>query len=286
MGQEEEADEDLRMEDLRRRMEAIGVPAEIFDVYVELCRRGICKASDVAQALQINRPDAYRRLDRLTEDGFASKLLSRPARYAAAAPETLFQILEQRQQQELGRIQRAQTEMLGALKRIHGEEADATPRNTFRIVQGRKAIYDQVAIWTDEAKARIRVVTTHPHAAAFAGGSGIWERMFRRHQEGIPFQVVLADSPVTRDYLGRTPSDMKECFRFARRDAMIRFLIFDDDRLVILASIDPSSKQNSDRDVAILTEAPGFIQQQSLLFEFMWEEAVTLEEVLGTHNRP
>jgi HTH-type transcriptional regulator, sugar sensing transcriptional regulator len=253
------------------RLTLLGLDAQEAAVYVHLSMMGPSKASDIAAALKLHRTETYRTLQTLVQRGFASSTLSRPARFEAAPPERLFEEILAAQQARSENIQRAQQEIAPALSTLRGQTAQATSRNTFKVLQGRREIYAVQERMVREAQHSIRVLSTHEGAVSMHDTAGILDSMAQRAVEGVAVRAVYRTTPPSRARLAELPPGVE--VRHLETGQVMRLTVVDESSLLLWVVSDPSSRLTSEEDVAIWTDAADFVGTQTVLFDAVWRTA-------------
>jgi sugar-specific transcriptional regulator TrmB len=268
----------VKVQDIIDRLSVLGLDADEAAVYVHLSIMGPSKASDIAAALKMHRTETYRTLQNLVQRGFATATLSRPARFEAAAPERLFQEILAAQLARQESIQRAQTEISGALSSLRGATGQPLSKNTFKILQGRREIYAVLERMLREAHAEVKAVSTHAGALQMGDMAGLLDVGAQRAREGLRLRAVLHIDDASRQRLAALQTPRME-FRHVEEARVARFAIADDRELLLWVVSDPSSRLAAAGDVALWTDAADFVGTQSLLFESLWREASRLEDL-------
>ncbi|MCA1813441.1 MAG: hypothetical protein LC624_05765 [Halobacteriales archaeon] len=263
----------MKVHDIIDRLTVLGLDPDEAAVYVHLSMMGPSKASDVAAAVKLHRTEAYRTLQNLVQRGFASATLSRPAKFEAAAPERVFDDILAQQRSKTDNIARAQGEIADALTTLRTTQEPAASRNTFKVLQGRREIYTVAERMLREAQEDALVLTTHDAALAMADTAGLLDLVLKRAQEGVRVQALVRCTPTNRARLEALAQTPNLSVRHLEADRIMRFVAVDGKELLVWVVSDPSPRLGSEEDVAIWTDATGFVGTQQALFALAWAQA-------------
>lgn len=237
---------------------------------VHLRLEGPSTASQLARALSVPRLHAYKTLRTLESKGLARHTLTRPARYEAAAPGALFDTLRHQAAQQLRQIQRAEEVVSPALAAPRTPAWRPLAAPTLRVLEGRRCIYGFRSEMVRRATATFRYVSTHPAHVALAELSGFFQELEARALAGLRVAAIVGTATVP----GRPGLDgRKILFRVHDEERVLRFAIQDDREALLWVTSDPSNQLRSHRDVAIWSNAPGFVQAQEMHFRNLWSAA-------------
>lgn len=262
-----------RIAEVRRRMEEIGLPGELFDVYVVLSRLGISKAATIAKEVGTSRPDAYRRLDRLSEDGYVGRILGRPARYTARDPVTLFRVIERRLEKQVARVAQVRDQVLDDLQALHRGDKIRPTGNTIRMIEGGLRIQQKLDEWVGQARRSLDLVSTTPQGwigddPTGSGRSTTWNRLQDRIEAGVQVRILLAEGTDTVTQF-RFPTALQERVRRVQSDRPLRFVVRDGRHLLAVVA-STATGGHEEQDVAMITDAPGLIDSHHALVDGLW----------------
>lgn len=261
------------LDKIQDRMVDLGIPVDLVNSYVQLLGAGPCKVAQLAKAMEVSRPEAYRRLERLSDEGFATATLGRPVRYAAASPQEVFDVLEERHVRRLAALKDARRDLEPPLRALARQVSPPNGSNRFRIIHGRTNAHDTLHRLLNEAKQEAWVVNTHEAAAELKHSAGLVATMRRRAEEGLGLRLAVRDNGSVHDRLLALSRLPKADVRILDMERLFRFTLVDQKHLVLFAYPDPSPMVRADGEVALLTEASGLIEAQSALFECLWSTA-------------
>src|SRR5688572_32930411 len=97
---------------------------------------GPCKASEVATAARLSRPEAYRALENLVHLGFASSNMARPARFEAAEAGAVFRQLLGHLEGQAEDIREAQRSLLAPLDALRAADVETMEKTRFNLLHG------------------------------------------------------------------------------------------------------------------------------------------------------
>lgn len=263
----------VKVHDIIDRLTVLGLDQDEAAVYVHLSMMGPSKASDVAAAVKLHRTEAYRTLQNLVQRGFASATLSRPAKFEAAPPERVFDDILAQQRSKAESIARAQGEIADALTTLRTTQEPGASRNTFKVLQGRREIYGVLERMLREAQEEVLVLTTHDAAVSMADTAGLLDLAVKRAGEGVRLSALVKATPAAKPRLDQLAATPNISIRHVASDRIMRFVVVDGKELLVWVVSDPSPRLSSEEDVAIWTDAAGFVGTQQELFAAAWERA-------------
>lgn len=251
-------------ETLAGELAGVGVPREQARVYVQLLRRGPCGAGEVAQALGLSRPRAYRLLDGLAHQGFVSTGTGRPRRFSAARPNSVLGALRDRTLDALGHLDRVQSLLAARLEALREQAHESEEGPHFTVVRSLNALASAAQELYEGAEERIEVLLgrhgTQRLLPAFACPA-----LAGRAEEGLTVRL-LAPAQV------RLPGDPPVQRRHLADEALATLALADgrDVLLVVDAAPQGSIKESA---LGVRSNAPPFVSMQEILFRRLWDNA-------------
>lgn len=263
-----------RVSDLAQRLAGLGLRPLEANAIVHLYLYGECKASELARAMRVSRLRSYETLRALQRRGLVVQTLARPARFRAGSPEALFDELQYASMESVRRIDSAKEDLLPAFTALRALPGHALSKNTFRILQGRPAIYRTRLRMIDRAGVSVGFVSTHPGHARLAMHSGLLPALDRKGSAGVRVRGVVRAGCIT-------PAANID-YGVARNRRVVRFLVVDDREVLVWVVNDPSSRLGAKYDVAVWSDAADFVHSYWLLFRAFWSAS----RELGLRNAP
>lgn len=238
-------------------------------MYVHLCLAGPAKASDIADTLHVHRNDIYRTAERLIARGLVETSVERPARYVAVDPTRVFDKEIGGRLQDLETLRAAREQVMELLIQLRAHAAPPS-KGTYRIVQGRREIYELRDELARNAKESIHWATTFNAAIPHAEISGALDLMLARAREGVEFRALVRAPQQHLDKLApflQLPNAQARRFEAA---GDVRFMIFDQKELLMFVVNDPSESLYAKEEAALFSTAQGFVHAQRVFFEQAW----------------
>jgi sugar-specific transcriptional regulator TrmB len=230
-------------------------------VYVRLCVAGPARASDLSDALHMHRNEVYRTAERLEARGLVRATLDRPARFMAVEPREAFESALAGRLQAVDALRRTREEIATLIAHVEPAAAEP-PKNIYKVVRGRREIYQIRRQLVEGATRSIDWVSTHPLALPLSEQAGERALFERRAADGVALRALLPADPAPGAFAG-------EARAFAEK-GLVRFLLVDDRELLMFVVNDPTASPDAAAEVAIHTNAPGFVQAQRLFFDQAW----------------
>jgi len=252
----------------------VGLTRDETEAYLFLLRAGACTASDLARKLRINRMKAYRILKALGERGVAEAIIGRPVKFVAIPMKKMInQLIEEEKMKILG-MEKNRKEIIEHWKNIQTKvESLEEPR--FRILQGRKQIYEFLLQMFKRAKTKICIMTTRNDLQRFSY-YGIDDKLksLYRLDKRILTQINQHELEAVENYL-----DFAEA-RHVALPATIRFVIVDESEVLSTFAMDDSMRMSTQKDTGLWTNARNYVKAMKTFFDSLWRVAPDAREVL------
>jgi len=265
-----------RLDRLGDKLTDLGLSDDEARVYLHLHMLGLSKVRRISEAARLERSKTYRVLDRLKSDGLVQETLENPARYEARDPDA---VIDDKIGEQRDRIQHLETmrEVLVPAMHSLADSPENVPAGcpSLRTVQGRESIYRNGARLVDDAENELLAMSTHPSAAQLAQLADIETKVDALVEAGVTARVLVETS---MDSLSSLADHEDDAFaiRAVPTDKTIRFVLRDEEELMVVVQSDPSQQLKSDDDIALVTDARGLIQAYTALFDTWWTKAKRL----------
>ncbi|MDH5689797.1 MAG: hypothetical protein OEZ48_18275, partial [Candidatus Bathyarchaeota archaeon] len=165
-----------------------GLTKDEAEAYLFLLKAGACPAGVAARKLRINRMKAYRLLKDLEEKGLVEMIVGRPAKFQSVP---LREMLDQQLGEikaKASRLDKSEKEILEYWEKAHSKvETSEEPR--FRILQGRRQVYDFLLQTFEGAKKEISLITTKNDLQRFSF-FGLDDELMRLRRENVRVRVL------------------------------------------------------------------------------------------------
>ncbi len=251
-----------------------GLTNDEAEAYFFLLRAGACRAGNLARKLRINRMKAYRILKALEERGVVEAIVGRPVRFVAIPMEKVInQLIEGEKLKILG-MEKNRKEIIQYSKNLRNRvEVLEEPR--FRILQGRKQIYEFLLQMFKRAEAKICIITTRNDLQRFSY-YGIDDKLksLYHSDKRILTQINHHQLEAVENYL-----DFAEA-RHVALPATIRFVIVDESEILSTFAMDDSMSMSTEKDTGLWTNASNYVQAMKTFFDSLWRVAPDAREVL------
>jgi len=244
-------------------------------LYLQLCVAGPSKASELALALNVHRNEIYRAAERLTANGLVQATQEQPARYVATDLERVFDAELEGRLRVIEQLKHTREEVSGLLAQVAPPDPKST-RSTYKVLKGRREIYRVRRMLLGTAKQRIDWATSLPVAAQLWIDSGEDDAVRARCEAGVQFRALLTQGEIAASLAKRFAEAAGSEFRFFEPSGLVRFLIIDDQDLLMFVQNDANVTLDAEEEVAIHTTAPGFLHAQRVFFDQAWAAATPL----------
>ena len=244
------------------------------ETYLFLLRSEPCPASVVSRRLGFGRVKAYRILKVLEQRGAVGVVVGRPVRFVATPLEKMTEQLIEEERKKILEMEKSKKEIIEYWKKTQTiVEMLEEPR--FRILQGRKQIYDFLLSMFDRAKAEICLMTTKNDLQRFSF-YGIDEKLkiFNHLAKRVLTQVDQHQLETVENSL-----DFAEV-RHVILPTTVRFVIIDESELLNTFAMDDSMSMTTQKDTGLWTNAYNYVKAMKIFFDSVWRAAPDAREVL------
>lgn len=268
----------MNAKELANRLIDLGLNPTEAEAYVRLTMAGKSKASDLSKTLDVGRTDTYRTLKRLVARGFATETLDKPTEFEAQPPERVFdRILEEFRDQAAG-VERVRAEVSPALRALRTEAEGPAPGSLFQTIKGRPDILAALRDLLLRAEHSIDIIRIAGEKAVQLQPA-ILSVLLERAADGLAVRCVAEPSAAMEVQAAAHPEIR---FRFWDSARPIFVATRDQAETMMLLDLDPRGSATARNDIALHTNAPGYMAAQLLLFDLLWENG---EEPTGGGSR-
>lgn len=260
-------------DDLAQRLVALGLDEREARVYLHLCLAGPNRAGEVAAAAGLKRTETYRTLEALVQRGFAQAQLTRPIVYEPVPPETVFARAAERKEREREQIEASRDAVLAAISDARAATAETHGRYAFRILQGRRAIYQATEAMLLGMRQSQLMASTFFGPASATSANRPYQATVRRAAEGVAMRFLLRDRPGVEEAVAAMRAGRSVEVRYFDPPHPVRMTIVDGREALVWLVNDPASTIDARGDVAMWTNAPDFVRAQEILYEALWAKA-------------
>ena len=241
-------------------------------IYVHLCMAGPAKAGDLAGALKLHRNEVYRTATRLLQRGLIEMTMERPARYAAVAPERVFEEELKARLAAVEELKEARTRITPLLHELEAPQP-IEKRSVYKVVQGRQEIAAMQLHMLERARHSVAWASTFTPSVHLAEISGALDALAARVAAGVSLRAVVRTDARGWEMLKPALASPRAQARTLDLDRDVRFLIVDGSELLMWVVNDASESMKAKDEVAILTTASGFVEAEAVFFEQVWAQA-------------
>lgn len=261
------------MEALAERLEEIGLDAREARVYARLAVQGPLRASEVARLARLHRTEAYRVLESLMTRGCVVARLEKPTLYEAVAVEKVFEDAAESHHARARSLAQSRVAALSALERLKSEATGRTSGPSYRVLQGRDAIYATAEAMVRRARESQHMVSTHLSPSNATHANRPLTTTIERAKDGLPMRFMLRQTPGLVDSLAPLLNEPRVAVRWVAIPSSLRFTLIDDREILYWLASDPAHTPNARGDVALWTDAPEFVAAQRVLYDALWERS-------------
>jgi len=242
------------------------------EIYFFLLRTGSCPASLISRRLRFNRVKAYRILKALEEKGAVGAIIGRPTKFVATPLEKMTDQLLEEKKKTILEMEESRDEMVEYWRKIQtGVETLEEPR--FRILQGRKQIYDFLIRMFERAETEISILTTRNDLQRFSF-YGVSDPL----ESGNLAKRLLTQ--VDRHGIETIENllDFAEVRHIPLTTAM-RLVIVDGSEVLNTFAMEDSMSMTTQRDIGLWTNAHNYVESMKIFFSSLWSAAPDARQV-------
>lgn len=253
-----------------------GLTKDEAEAYVFLLRAGARPAGVAARKLKINRMKAYRILKALEEKGLVEMIVGRPAKFQSVP-------LKEALDRQLGeirtkasRLEKSEKGILEYWEKAYSRiETSEEPR--FRILQGRRQVYDFLLQTFEGAEKEISLITTRNDLERFSF-FGIDDELMRLRRGNVSVRVLTQVDQYGLELVKRY-SDFAEIRHFSLPTSM-RFVIVDESEVLNTFAMDDSMSLATREDLGLWTDGVDYVKAMKTFFDTLWRVSQDAIEVV------
>ena len=168
----------------------LGLTFDQARVYLALLQASPATVKEIAEVSKIARPEIYRILATLQEEGVVEKLITRPASFQAISALNVLPAMLKRKQKEQSELETITEGLLGDLKDIHSEKLQKG-ENEFTLVPKREAVIQRIKEAILGAEVSVCNITSKE--MRFSSAIVEFEGAYRKaSQQGVKIRVATS----------------------------------------------------------------------------------------------
>ncbi|MCA1818435.1 MAG: TrmB family transcriptional regulator [Thermoplasmatota archaeon] len=257
--------------ELASRLEAVGMHRDQASAYVQLHGLGASKAAAVARALSKTRPQVYRLLEAMAQRGFVTVSATRPHLFTAVAIQTVLDILNVQIRELVGRMQRAEKDIVGPLREAHGRPQPDGALPHFTLLRGNHSIVVHASSMVNSAKRSVDMVFTHQ--GAHNGFAKLTQAVDLDERSASTEVRLLVCRNLTGAELQRVEGPRNGETRIMDTDTISTSILTDDQQSLVIVSASHPGFPGADGALAFLTTVPEYVAKERLIFDKLWATA-------------
>jgi sugar-specific transcriptional regulator TrmB len=262
-------------EAVARQLLDFGLTDKEASIYLALLRNGKARAGEIARKLQLNRMIVYRVLTKLQERELVRATVEKPMKFIPVTLEKALDILIKETEGHLNLMKDRYDSVVDGWKYVHSEPP-VTDVLSFKIVQGRKQIYDLLMNMFNTADKWIRLVTTKRDLLRFQYVD-LDDSMRRAAKRGVKIQIVVQYEDdkldIVRHYAGFA------AVKVVPISKATRLFIADDKEMIIAFTTDDSMALNTKHETCLRIQSTEGRSLDTVvdIFSNFWESADELD---------
>jgi HTH-type transcriptional regulator, sugar sensing transcriptional regulator len=271
-------------EAIARQLLDYGLSEKEANIYLTLLRSGKARAGEIARKLQINRMIVYRVLTKLQERELVKATVEKPMKFIPVSLEKALDLLIKETESKLG-LMRDRYETVTQSWDSIDREPPATDVLSFKIVQGRKHIYDLLLNMFSSANTHIRLVTTKRDLVRFQYVD-LDDALKNASKRGVKVQIVIQYEDDKFDIISHYVGFAS--VKVVPISKATRLFIADDKEMIITFTTDDSMALNTKQETCLKIQSTEGKSLDTLLdiFANFWESADELDMLNNMSSKP
>ncbi len=220
--------------------------------------------------------EAYRIVKRLADSGIVVATPGNPVKYTGKPIEQVVTMMMDRQVKKLEEMERGRAEVI-SLGRTLPAETRSDEEYSFKMIQGREQIYNQVLRIIDSVESSIDMVLSRNDLVQLHL-LGLNDRIKDAQKRGVRSRIIsVADYQTAEatEALFRT-AEVRHSDDFPNG----RIIIGDQDQILVSLVLDDVTGKRNERDVAIWTDSRSYAGTMRPMFERAFETGTEAKEKL------
>jgi len=265
----------LTDEQIINDLQTYGLTEDEARVFVTLIILGPSRASALAKKLGINRMKAYRTLKRLQRLGLVEAILKRPTEFVAIPPKKALDMLIEAAKKKVQEMESKKKHVIENYKRISSTQITEEPR--FRIIYGRRSVYNTLTKMFEESKEEINLVIT-PNGLYRFTFAGLDEVLKKCSKRGIKIRILTEiyrqGIPIAKAFLNFAD------IRHKKSLSKMRFIVVDNRETLTTVAMDDSTNIKTERDIGLWTNSKDYVATIKTFFQENWKESVAANLII------
>ncbi len=269
------------LETIGNALQKLGLSKNEIRVYVYLARTGMCKASEISEAISLHRTETYRILRDLEKIGLVSSVFEKPLKFVATPFEKTLDLLINCKKLKLQLLERKKKGLVDLWGALPKPEIEFVKREVFQILEGDEQINLKAEEILAKTKKEIWVFLCDSDISRFYH-SGFLDELERFAKKDLSARLLTSDSAKSCFFVKKLKLNDVKCLSKCPND-LPSFIIVDQEHLLFL--IRRNSEQSDDVEqkrgklAALWTNYEAFIKALSALFTELWSTEMRLEPV-------
>jgi sugar-specific transcriptional regulator TrmB len=267
----------MEQAEIVRALQGFGLVENEVEVYFFLVKTGSCPGGIVARRLGTNRMSVYRTLKTLEEKGLIESTVERPSRSVALPVVDFLNRFIEESKTRTTSLERNKGEIVGYCERLQ-KAGLSVEEPRFRIVQGRKHIFDQICKMLEAARKETCIVQTRNGLYRYIY-AGIDDKLKELYNKGVDVKVLtqVDESGVeaVKNYLNFAQ------VRHAALESTMRVILVDEAEALTTFTRDDSMSLTTEKDTAMWVRASDYAKSMKVFFEAIWKDGVLARQRLA-----
>jgi len=249
------------------RLVRLGLTSNQARIYVGLLRLGEGRVSEIAKEAGVERAEAYRALNKLSQLGLVKASLTHPLRFAPVPPEEGVRRLVEAFSDKVRKMKEEAAEAVELLRKAQRQP----PRETvsLELIVGRRRAFRRALEMIDRAQRYVYCVTSSLGLVRAARG-GILEAFEDAVNRGVEVKMISEIVNVNK----REAKLFNKVVKLRHADQLNAFLLLVDREALVGVTIREDTALDTEDHIELWTNSDFFVSQMQQFFEKAWSEAI------------
>jgi len=219
---------------------------------------------------------AYRTLKALEAREYVETTIGRPVKFIAIPMEDALKRMVADESKKIEKLGRLAEEIKLEWSKISKSIETPKIEPKFRIIQGRKQVYDHIAQFCERAREGIFIITTQNDLFRLSYAN-VEDMIGKLSRNNIKTRVLtqIQDLEIDiKDFL-----DFAEV-RHIELPCTMRFVIVDEHEAISTFAMDDTMSMTTKNDIGLWIDAPDYVKAISTSFEALWKNSILAQDVI------
>lgn len=248
----------------------LGLSRNEAKVYTFLIRKGEAKASEISNALLLNRTETYRILMNLQRIGLVSTVFEKPLKFVALPLEKSLSLLIEAKKMNINMLEIEKEKIIESWRLLPKPDIPILQREIFQVLEGYEHINLKVRDMIEDSESEIYACMSEDYLGRFYY-AGLLDILEKNAQKGIKVMFITNNSPKNVFFTKDLKRSNIKYLQFNSEEIPL-FIISDNKELVLFLNCF-TGEHKIGRPVALYTNCSVLIKALHKLFQSFWDNS-------------